>query len=434
MPTAPADDYDLLVVGSGMAGMTAAAAVAERGGRVLVLEKAAETGGSTAISGGMIWTADDPGLLIEHCPRADPELIRGLCADLDRLVEWIRHLGVETEPEARVLGYGRGYRIDPNAYLAACHASLTAAGGHVLVRTQLYSLLVDEGAVVGVEALSAGEYLSMGSRWVLLAGGGFQADRELISAYIHPDAPLMPLRSNRASTGDGLRAAMEVGAATSPGMSGFYGHLISWPTDEWVPGMYARISQYHSDEAALVNVRGECFRPPFDGDHYNAQWTLLQPEGRAVMVMDARLRRNQTSPTSISTPVDRFAVAMEHGAHAAEAPTLSDLGDAISAWGFAGARLPEAIAAFNADASGPRRPLVEPPFYALEVRPAITFTHGGVRIDPQARVVGVDGRPIGGLLAAGGDAGGVFDGGYGGGLAAAGVYALRAADTATATR
>ena len=69
------------------------------------------------------------------------------------------------------------------------------------------------------------------------------------------------------------------------------------------------------------------------------------------------------------------------------------------------------------------------PFYALEVRAAITFTHGGLRVDADTHVLGLDGDPIPGLLAAGADAGGVHDGGYGGGLATAGVFGLRAADT-----
>ena len=244
----------------------------------------------------------------------------------------------------------------------------------------------------------------------------------------------MLLRSNRASAGDGLQAALAAGAALSESMSGFYGHLISWPTDVWNAGVYTRLSQYHSGKCALVNVAGDVFRPPFDNDHYNTQWTVKQPEGRAVLVMDQYRYEHQEPPTDIADPVNRFDIAVEHGAHAAIAPTLDELGAKIAEWGFAGDKLPAAIAAFNADATEERPALVNPPYYALEVRPAITFTHGGVKIDEHARVQSTDGKAIPGLLAAGADAGGVFDGGYGGGLAAAGVFALRAADTVTASR
>ena len=70
--------YDLVVAGAGMAGLTAASAVARSGGRVLVVEKAAEIGGSAILSGGMVWTAADPADLIEQCPKADPALIEVL--------------------------------------------------------------------------------------------------------------------------------------------------------------------------------------------------------------------------------------------------------------------------------------------------------------------------------------------------------------------
>ena len=78
--------------------------------------------------------------------------------------------------------------------------------------------------------------------------------------------------------------------------------------------------------------------------------------------------------------------------------------------------------------------LVEPPFRALEVRPGITFTLGGIDVDADLRVLDREGRPIPSLFAAGADAGGTYDGGYMGGLVlglvqgrAAGRSAARAA-------
>jgi succinate dehydrogenase/fumarate reductase flavoprotein subunit len=426
--------FDLVVAGAGMAGLTAAGAVARRGGRVAVLEKAAEIGGSTVLSGGMVWTADDPERLIEECPRADSHLIRALCADRTRLFGWCDKLGVHVGQEVGVLGYGHGRHVDMVEYLDACRSAVVAAGGEVMTRSQVYALVVETGRVVGVDALSGGEELVVRGGSTLLAGGGFQADPELLAEHVHPNAPDMLLRSNRASSGDGLRAALAIGAATSIAMDGFYGHLISWPTDVWVPGVYTLLSQYHSDRCALVNVHGDLFRAPFSGDHYNTQWTVKQPEGRAVMIMDRRLHADQAPPTTVSVPIDKFEIAADHGAHTAVAATIEGLGEAIAAWGYAGEHLAAAVAAHNADFTGPGLPITEPPFYALEVRPAITFTHGGLRIDTDARVLAVDGTPIPGLLAAGADAGGVFDGGYGGGLSAAGVFGLRAADTVGPTR
>jgi succinate dehydrogenase/fumarate reductase flavoprotein subunit len=426
--------YDLVVAGAGLAGMTAAASVAERGGRVLVMEKTAAVGGSSVMSGGVVWTAKDPEQLIRECPKADPALIRTLFEEYPRLIGWCRHLGVDVSEPFDVLVYGRGSRVDLAAYMERASNLIVAAGGAIETRSQVAALRLEGNRVVGVDAFNEGRSTHATAQWTLLAGGGFQGDPELTSRYIHPNASTMRLRSNPASTGDTLRVALDAGASISDGMTGFYGHLISHPIDEWQPGVFTRLSQYHSDHCALVNVLGDWFVPPFDSDHYNAQETLKQPEAKAVMIMDDRVYRNQVSPTTTSVPVNRFDVAQEHGAHTATADTLDALGVAITAWGFDGSRLARAITAFNSAAEGTREPLTRPPFYALEVRPAITFTHGGIRIDSSSRVMDGSGSPIPGLLAAGADAGGVFDWGYGGGLAAAGVFGLMAADRVSGSR
>jgi predicted oxidoreductase len=74
--------------------------------------------------------------------------------------------------------------------------------------------------------------------------------------------------------------------------------------------------------------------------------------------------------------------------------------------------------------------LAEPPCTAVRVRPAVTHTIGGIRIDEQARVLTADGVPVPDLYAAGADAGGIFTGGYGSGLAGALVFGRVAAETA----
>jgi choline dehydrogenase-like flavoprotein len=263
--------FDLIVAGAGLAGMTAAVAVARRGGRVLVLEKAPEIGGSSLMSGANVWTVKDPEYLIRQCPKSDPALIGQLHGGYPRLMEWFAQFGLNMGGEAEILGYGLGRQVDLAAYFPLAAEAVEQAGGQIITRAPVYALAVEDGTVTGVEAMREGEHLSPRAAWTLLAGGGFQGDPELTARYIHPNAPSMLLRSNRASTGDTLRAALQIGAATSPSMTGFYGHLVSYPVDEWQPGLFGRISQYHSDLCALVNERGQYFRPNFDSDHYNAR-------------------------------------------------------------------------------------------------------------------------------------------------------------------
>jgi succinate dehydrogenase/fumarate reductase flavoprotein subunit len=109
-------------------------------------------------------------------------------------------------------------------------------------------------------------------------------------------------------------------------------------------------------------------------------------------------------------------------------------------WGYPGAVVRRGIEKFNrqmaADAGTTperrydRRPLDSPPYYVIDVAPAITFTLGGLLIDEYARVLGEDGAVIDGLLCAGADAGGLYRGAYAGGIAPALVFGLTAARTA----
>ncbi len=117
--------------------------------------------------------------------------------------------------------------------------------------------------------------------------------------------------------------------------------------------------------------------------------------------------------------------------------------DAVAGWGVPPLALANTLDQWAAAAAGhefaleiPRavrpEPIDDPPFHALEVQPAITFTFGGLRVDPDGRVLDRDGAPVPGLFAAGADAGGLQDVRYVGGLALGLVFGPRAALAAIA--
>lgn len=120
---------------------------------------------------------------------------------------------------------------------------------------------------------------------------------------------------------------------------------------------------------------------------------------------------------------------------------MKKLLDVVVGWGVARRALTETLDQWAAAAAGddsaldtprvvPPAPLSEPPFYALELQPTVTFTFGGLAVDPDGRVLNRDGSSVPGLFAAGADAGGLQDYRYVGGLALGAVFGPRAAETA----
>jgi succinate dehydrogenase/fumarate reductase flavoprotein subunit len=217
---------------------------------------------------------------------------------------------------------------------------------------------------------------------LILATGGFQGSAGLVAEHIGPAAPLR-LRANPWSSGDGLRAALAAGAELSAGMAEFYGRNM--PDADFSEEQFVPLAQLYGRVARVFNDVGEEF---FEGEvswseNDLVQATSRQPGARAWYVLDDE---------ALADPAVADKVAL--------APTRIDPSE-----------LP-----FEAPA-GARA--------AVRVKPGITHTIGGLRIDEQARVVGTDG-----LLAAGADAGGISTGGYASGLAAALVFGRIAAETA----
>ncbi len=435
-------ECDLLVLGSGMAGLSAAAWAAERGARVAVVEKAAAIGGSAALSGGMLWTATSPRRMRLH-GGGQEALGQVVLENYPVALQWLRARDIAISDAMSSL-HGRGYQVDIIAHLRGCAAIVEQAGGQIALETSTEALLTDDhGRVVGARTSHRDGDIDIVAPWTLLATGGYQGSPEMRAAYIHPNALQMRLRSNLTSCGDGLRLAMAVGAAAPAANPGFYGHLVSETPDWGDPRLFTLLSQYHSDHTLLLNEEGVRFCDESAGDHANSYHTLIQTNARALCFWDTRIHAQQATQPIVAAapPIDRMEVALRYGGKGAVAASLADVASFAAAQGFDGARVRQSIEDYNRrsrdawETLSPERaensgPLEAPPYYALIVHPAITHTHGGLRIDPQARVLKADGAPVGGLLAAGGDAGDVFGLGYAGGLAMGIAFGIEAARTA----
>lgn len=222
----------------------------------------------------------------------------------------------------------------------------------------------------------------------VLATGGF-------GARIARERSLL-LRASPWSAGDGLDYAVGLGADVSNGMEEYYGRAMPGdvPEDEFVSA-----SQLYARHALVLDDSG--------ADLGEAAWhesDIVQrfPGGVAWYVVDGAALGRRTPYGTVADAIEVARAASGDVRPAEELP-------------------------FPLPASSK---LVRPPFTAVRVYAAVTHTIGGLRIDEQARVLDSRGTPVAGLHAAGADAGGIFTGGYGSGLAAALVYGRIAAETA----
>ncbi len=435
-------DCDLLVIGGGMAGLSAAGWAAERGARVIVVEKASDIGGSAFLSGGVVWTATSAGRM-QIYGGGNPQLAQIVLENYPKALGWLRKRDVAISPAMPVL-HGRGYQIDIIDHLRGCVRLVEQAGGMVALETTTEALITDaSGAVIGARTQHADGGVEIRARATIIATGGYQASPDMRATYIHPNARDMLLRSNPVSDGAGIQLARAVGGRMCDDNPGFYGHLVSASREWGLERHYTGLSQYHSDQSLLINELGARFCDETTGDHTNTYHTVTQPNARAICFWDARVHQDYATRSVVETapPLDKMKVALEHGGEGVIAASLDEVERFASAHGFDGARTMATIRDYNERTRSGWETLVpgradvcealdRAPFYALIVYPAITFTFGGLAIDATARVLREDGTPVPGLFAAGSDAGGAYGTGYAGGLALAMTFGLVAARSA----
>lgn len=251
---------DLVVAGSGMAGLAAAARARELGAGVVVHEKGDGPGGSMLLSSGMIWRYREWERFRAECPGGDEPLQRLVWERLDDALDWLETQGAPALHRDTGNPLTTGARFD-TAQLT--RALVVRAGG----------LRLEEPLVALPDGVP-----------VLLATGGFQGDRELVARYITPEAPSVVLRANPWSAGDGLRLALAAGAGLSAGMDEFYGRNLA-AAPQIRPEDFVSLAQVYARHARVENVAGETYDTRAWSDIDVVQWTARQPGARARYVV-----------------------------------------------------------------------------------------------------------------------------------------------------
>jgi fumarate reductase flavoprotein subunit len=350
---------DLVVAGAGMAGLVAAAEARRLGAEPLVLEKLDEPGGSMRLSSGVVWRHSDFERFRADCPDGDERLQRRLFERLDDDLRWLEALGAPVTERGTGNPLTTGLRFDPERLTAAL---VSAAGGGSAVRCgAALTELPDRAPVV-------------------LASGGFGADRELLREHVTAEADHVFLRAAPGGTGDGLRLGLAAGGSVSRGIDEVYARLMPAAPARIAPTDLVRLSQLYAGHAAVTNEQGEGYRARTWSEIDVAQWAARQPRARAWLRVDNSKLRERVRERTVGDMVD--------AAEAAGAPVRRG-GDDVT----------------------------------VETVAGITTTLGGLAIDTHAEVTP-------GVYCCGADAGGIATGGYASGLAAALVFGRIAARAA----
>ena len=134
------EKFDLLVIGAGMAGLTAALQATELGATVCVVERAPDIGGSGKYAS-FLWTAADHRRMDEVNPLGDPTLRSILVEEFKSARQWVADRGIRLGKEIPGLRVGRGNIFDAEGYIRTCARQVEAAGGQLLLAAEPTELI-----------------------------------------------------------------------------------------------------------------------------------------------------------------------------------------------------------------------------------------------------------------------------------------------------
>lgn len=417
------NDYDVVIIGSGGTGLSAAIQANELGMKVAVLEKEEELGGNTnRASSGMNAAETNVQLhhgVIDNVADFYHETYKdgGRLNDKDMLgyfvyhtapaIDWLADHDIKLDDITITGGMSKKRTHRP--------ASMAPIGGFlvksllkvvaqedipVFNKTKVTELRrADDGRVNGVKVDADGITKIINAKAVILATGGFGASKEYIKRF-RPDLESYKTTNQPGATGDGLKLAENVGAELMQ-MNLVQVH----PTvQQDNPHVYLIGEAVRGEGAILVNAEGKRFVNELNTRKIVSNAITALPEHSAYLILDQGIRDHVKAIEFY----DKVGLVV-HG------ETIEDLAKKIN---VDPSNLKQTVATWNQavenhdDAefgrtTGMDRGITKPGFFAIHIAPAIHYTMGGIHITPKTQVLDGNGDIIKGLFAAGEVAGGL---------------------------
>ena len=419
--------YDVLVVGGGNAALCAVLTAAEAGARVLLLEHAPRPfrGGNSRHTRNLRCMHHGPTRFLDHAypeeeffadlmkvtgGETDERLARLMIRESAEVADWMHARGVRFQQIQGTLSLARTNPFfvgGGTALLNAYYLRARKLGVDIRYDSEVIELDMADGVFRGARVRSRGFPHEVGARSLVVASGGYQADIDWLAESWGEIAKNFIIRGTPYNRGRMLRELMRNGARTVGDPRQCHAVAIDARAPRFDAGIVTRLDCVPfgivvNREARRFYDEGEDFWPK----RY-AIWGRLvaqQPGQIAYALIDTKAI-DDFMP-SLFRPVQADSIGALATALGLDSrrlqETVADFNQAVQSCRFDSAQLDDCrTAGLSPPKSHWARPIDTPPFYGYPLRPGITFTYLGVKVDEHARVVMRDGRPAQNIYASG---------------------------------
>jgi fumarate reductase flavoprotein subunit len=441
---------DILIIGAGTAGMTAAIRAAQRGKKVTVLEKTDQVGGTLKLTAGHLSGAGTiqqqiAGIrdsaahhyrdIARICRNTmDPVITRKAVELASSTIDWLTELGYPFHDRAPAVIYGHEPYTIARTYFGKedIHPRMQQPGQSIFRlllpywneqvqkgNIQLFNscklrhILTDNHTVAGVVAEQNSRELTFTADQYILSTGGYASNPSFYEKYTNENSRLLSA-ANPASTGDGIIAAIQIGAIFQGAEKQMYtlggmelqagsGRINFW--EAW-----ARMSNGvdRKQREIYVNEKGVRFMNEYDWSVDKRERAMLEQPGKKCWILFDERALYDGDCLVPQWTADQLVQESYREKAVWQAPSLSELANKT---GLPLQALEATISKYNESCASQfdslwgrtylEHPLSSPPYFAVLVYAYALISFGGLQVNEQLQVIKRDSYPYNNLYAAG---------------------------------